>query len=157
MLYRPYVPEDFAALYAIEEICFQPPFRFDVEYMFQLVQSPNTATWIAEKEGRLVGFAIVEWTDQRTGAEGYIQTIEVTPSERGQGAGRELLARLEDSARAAGCKVIWLHVDAENAGAIHFYQARGYVYKTRAPRYYPRGRAALIYGKILEDMLDSAP
>ena len=28
MKYRPYKPEDFEALYALEEACFQPPFRF---------------------------------------------------------------------------------------------------------------------------------
>jgi hypothetical protein len=36
MLYRRYLPEDFNALYAIEEACFQQPFRFGRRYMRQL-------------------------------------------------------------------------------------------------------------------------
>ena len=150
MLYRPYLPEDFAALYAVEEICFQPPFRFDVEYMLQLVQSSNTATWIAEQDNQMAGFAIVEWTDKRNGREGYIQTIEVMPKTRGRGVGGELLRRIEASAHAASCKIIWLHVDADNIGAIHLYTTRGYVYEGSAENYYARRRTALIYRKILE-------
>ena len=150
MLYRPYLPEDFAALYAVEEICFEPPFRFDVEFMLQLVQSPNTATWIAEQDNQMAGFAIVEWTDKRNGREGYIQTIEVMPSARGRGVGEELLWRIEASAHAANCKIIWLHVDADNIGAIHLYSTCGYVYEGRAENYYARRRTALIYLKILE-------
>src|ERR1035437_7327308 len=150
MLYRCYLPEDFTALYAIEEICFQPPFRFDVDYMLQLVQSSSSATWIAEQDNRMVGFTIVDWSGARIGTERYIQTIEVIPSERGLGVGRELLARVEESAMSAGCKLIWLHVDAANAGAIHLYEARGYTLEGKAENYYARRRAALIYCKLLE-------
>lgn len=150
MLYRPYLPEDFAALYGVEEICFQPPFRFDVEYMLELVQSSNAATWIAEQGNQMAGFAIVEWTDKRIRREAYIQTIEVMPPERGRGVGGQLLQRIETSARAVNCKIIWLHVDADNIGAIHLYTTRGYVCEGRAENYYARRRAALIYRKILQ-------
>lgn len=153
MRYRRYVAEDFAALYAIEEICFQPPIRFDIKYMSRLVHSPETATWIAEQDVRMAGFAIVEWTDERNGREGYIQTIEVMPSARGRGVGGELLRRIEASAHAANCKIIWLHVDADNIGAIHLYTTSGYVYEGRAGNYYARGRAALIYCRTLESIL----
>ncbi len=50
MLYRLYQPGDFPALYAVEELCFEPPFRFSRTYMRQLIESPNAATWIAEEE-----------------------------------------------------------------------------------------------------------
>ena len=40
MLYRPYQPGDFVQLYAVEELCFDPPFRFDQQYiMFLLTYS----------------------------------------------------------------------------------------------------------------------
>ena len=101
MLYRAYSEQDFAALYAIEELCFQPPFRFGRRQMRQLVQSGNTATWIAEQEGRMCGFAVAEWTAHVGRIAAYIQTIEVAPDWRGQGVGGELLGRVEASARAA--------------------------------------------------------
>jgi len=149
VVYRLYNPGEFASLYAIEEICFQQPFRFGRRYMRNLVESAGTATWIAEEDGRMAGFAIAEWAEGRSGVAAYIQTIEVLPEARGRGVGAELLVRLEGSARAAGAGLIWLHVDAENAGAIRLYEARGFHPEGRAENYYPKGRAALIYSKTL--------
>jgi ribosomal protein S18 acetylase RimI-like enzyme len=151
MLYRLYKPEDFAALYAIEELCFQPPFRFGRGYMRQLVLDPETATWIAEDNAAMAGFAIVEWGEGKQGPIAYIETLEVLPGRRGQGIGGQLLGRIEASARAAGVRVIWLHVDEENAAAIRLYEANGYRRQGREENYYPRGRAALIYTKTIEN------
>ena len=148
MLYRLYQPEDFDSLYAIEELCFQPPHRFRRRYMRQLVSRANSATWIAEEQGSLRGFAIVEWSERKSGINAYIQTIEVVPTERGRGVGRELLGRIEGSARAAKAAAIWLHVEAENAKAIRLYEAQGYRCQGRKENYYPLGRAALIYMKL---------
>ena len=149
MLYRPYTAEDFAPLYAIEELCFQPPMRFGRGQMRRLIQRRNVVTWIAEQTGLMCGFAIVEWMRERGGIVAYIQTIEVAPDRRGQGIGGELLRRVEGSARAAGAGQIWLHVDAENAAAIRLYEANGYRIEGRRENYYPLGRAALICLKAL--------
>jgi ribosomal protein S18 acetylase RimI-like enzyme len=148
VLYRLYKPEDFVALYAIEQVCFHPPDRFSRGYMRRLVEQPNSATWIAEEDESMSGFALVEWTREAELAA-YIQTLEVVPERRGKGVGGELLRRLENSASAAGAALIWLHVDAENAAAIRVYQARGYVRHGREEDYYGRNRAALIYAKPL--------
>lgn len=147
MLYRPYKPGDFAQLYAVEELCFQPPFRFSRGYMRQLVGSSEAATWIAEEDTQLAGFAIVDWSTESGELAAYIQTVEVAPAFRGQGAGSELMRLVEDSAQNAGARTIWLHVDAENAAAIRLYQARGYAKLGREEHYYARNRPALIYSK----------
>jgi len=150
MLYRPYQSGDFAALYAIEESCFQPPLRFSRAYMRKLVESPRCATWIAEEDGKMMGFAIVDLKASSGQQGAYIQTLEVSPDRRGQGIGSELLSRVESSARDAGAQSIWLHVDQENAAAIHLYEAHGYARKGREEHYYARHRPAFIYGKSLE-------
>jgi ribosomal protein S18 acetylase RimI-like enzyme len=158
MIYRPYRPEDFALLYAVEEICFEPPLRFSRGYMKRLVMSARAATWIAEEGAEMAGFAIVEWKDEAGSVSGYIQTIEVAPGKRRLGIGGELMRRVEQSARSAGAEAIWLHVDAENAGAIRLYEAHGYRREGGEANFYPRGRAALIYAKALAEALDqSAP
>jgi ribosomal-protein-alanine N-acetyltransferase len=149
VLYRIYTPEDFAELYAIEAACFEPPFRFGRGYMRQLVGLSNVATWIAAEDGKMAGFAIVEWTVDAGEIIAYIQTIEVIPDRRGYGIGGELLRRIEGSARAAGAQVIWLHVDAENTSALRIYQAHGFHREGMEENYYPLGRAALIYAKPL--------
>ena len=91
MQYRPFAPEDFEQLYAIEKACFAPPLRFDRRYMRSLVRRKTGAVWIAEEDGRMAGFAIVEWNRRRQGLQAYIQTLEVAPGARGQG-GEALLA-----------------------------------------------------------------
>jgi ribosomal protein S18 acetylase RimI-like enzyme len=147
MQYRLYIPSDFAALYAIEEICFQPPLRFSRAYMRRLIQSQTSATWIAEEENDMAGFAIVEWSLTTRGVRAYIPTIEVTPVQRKKGVGRELLSRLEDSAQEAGAATIDLHVDTENAGAIHLYESRGYTRMGKDDHFYAPGRGAFLYRK----------
>lgn len=149
MLYRLYEPADFEALYDLEEACFQPPLRFPRRYMRQLVTCSRAATWLAEDERGLAGFAIVEWLKSADASVAYIETIEVSAERRGQGIGSQLLSRSENSARAAGARIIWLHVDAENTSAIHLYEARGYQHKGREENFYGQHRPALIYVKSL--------
>ena len=151
MLFRTYKLEDFVALYAIEERCFQAPLSFSRRTMRQLVNSPHAATWIAEDDERMAGFSIVQWAEEAGRVIAYIQTIEVAPEQLRQGIGNELLRRIEASARAAGAQTIWLHVDAANAGAIGLYEANGYRSEGREENYYARDRAALIYAKPLGD------
>ena len=149
MNYRLFQPDDFHDLYAIEELCFQPPQRFTRRYMRQLVASPDAATWIAEEHGRMVAFAIVEWAQQITGVVAYIATLEVLPERRGSGIGAELLRRLEGSANAERAIQIWLHVDVENTAAIRLYERSGYRNTDRVDHYYARNRPAAIYLKNL--------
>ncbi len=150
MHYRLYKPSDFDALYAVEELCFEPPFRFSRAYMRQSIQSSRSATWIAEENKELAGFAIVEWAEEQGKTVAYIVTLETHPSWRRRGIGAELLRRIEDSARAAGAGVIWLHVDAENSAAIRLYESHSYARRGREEHFYARNRAALIYAKSLK-------
>jgi len=152
MLYRLFQPDDFAQLYAIEEICFQPPLRFSRAFMRKLTEGQRFVTWIAERDGQLTGFAIVDLKATFEKFAAYIQTIEVAPEQRGQGIGSELLTRVECSAHNADAHSIWLHVDTENKGAIGLYEARGYMRKGREEHFYARHRAAFVYRKSLLEL-----
>jgi ribosomal protein S18 acetylase RimI-like enzyme len=149
MHYRLYLPADFPPLYAIEELCFQPPLRFPRPYMRRVVDNPDSATWIAEESEKMAGFANVEWAGPAPDRYAYIQTLEVSPEHRRRGIAHQLLTRLEASAQKAGALTIWLHVDAENAPAIRLYEAHGYQKQGREEHYYARHRAAEIYSKPL--------
>lgn len=147
--YRLYQPGDFAALYAIEEACFEPPLRFPRAYMRQLAGSRHGVAWIAEEDGQMAGFAIAEWSSTGAQIVAYIATLEVALGFRKRGIGGELLRRLETSAENAGAAWMWLHVDAENAPAIHMYESHRYQCQDREEDYYGQHRAALIYAKAL--------
>ena len=150
MHYRLYRPGDFPQLYAIEQLCFQPPFRFPRRYMQQLVTSPTAATWIAEEDEQMTAFAIVEWSSDSENTTAYIQTLEVAPSQRKRGIATQLLHRLETSASTAGATAIGLHVAEQNTPAIHLYQAHGYQPHGREVHYYAQGIPALTFTKPLD-------
>ena len=150
MIYRRYMADDFAALYSIEERCFESRFRFGKGYMQHLIGSGESATWIAEEDGQMVAFAIVGWgTNSRQGG-GYLQTVEVLSDYRGRGVAAKLIALAETSARLANAQEMWLHVDVENDAAIRLYEKCGYRRRGRKEHFYARGRSALVYGKPLE-------
>lgn len=149
MFYRLYRPQDFPALYAIEEICFQPPFRFSRSIMRSLVSATTAATWIAEEQKQMAGFAIVHWAPEPDGPIAYIQTIEVAPGQRNRGVARELLKLLENSATTAGARAIWLHVAEANAPAIRLYESCGYLPQGREENFYAQDIHAFIYEKVL--------
>lgn len=149
MHYRLYHPDDFPSLYAIEELCFQPPIRFPRRYMKRLVERSDSATWVAEERGKRAGFAIVDWDGAPPDRSAYIQTIEVAPDFRRRGVGTELLNHLEASAQSAGAAEIWLHVDVHNEIAIQLYQSRGYRLQGRQDHYYARHHPADLYAKQL--------
>ena len=155
MLYRLFQPANFPQLYAIEEICFQPPLRFSCALMRKLTESTQNATWIAEEDGQLAGFAIVDLKAGSDRRAAYIQTIEVLPERRGQGIGDELLRRVESSARESAAKAIWLHVATDNSAAIRLYEAHGYSRQGREEHYYARHQPAFIYSKVLSPSVPS--
>ena len=80
----------------------------------------------------------------------YIQTLEVLPAHRSRGVGRELLRRVEESAKSAGAHVIWLHVAESNAPAIRLYEGHGYSQQGREENFYAKGIPALLYAKPLD-------
>ncbi|MDR3736922.1 MAG: N-acetyltransferase [Acidobacteriaceae bacterium] len=149
MRLRPYIPEDFAVLYAIEEQCFESPFRFGRQSMKKLLEARCSAAWIAELDGAMAGFAIVEWTEATQEITAYIQTLEVAPAFRSRGLGAALLAQCENSAREAGAFILWLHVADENAGAIRLYESHGFNRLANEADFYAPGRGAHVYAKPL--------
>ena len=150
MNYRLYREDDFTQLYEIELACFVPPFRFSRQVMRRLVADPRSATWIAEEQEQLAGFAIVFWAQPPEQPLAYIQTLEVAPTQRNRGIARELLHRVEESAKSADAHVIWLHVAEANAPAIRLYETHGYTLQGREANYYGRGIPALLYAKPIE-------
>jgi len=150
MDYRFYREDDFTQLYAIELACFEPPFRFSRNTMRQLIADPSSATWIAEEDEQMAGFAIIYWAQPPEQPLAYIQTLEVAPSQRNRGIASELLRRVEESAKSAGAHVIWLHVAETNMSAIRLYEAHGYSQQGREENFYAKGIPALLYAKPIE-------
>jgi phosphinothricin acetyltransferase len=95
--------------------------------MLDTRHAAGRATFVAEKDGRVVGFASY---DQFRPGSGYAPTVEhsimLAEGARGHGLGRALMNVLEDHARNAGHHSIIAGVSGANPDGIAFHAALGY-------------------------------
>jgi GNAT superfamily N-acetyltransferase len=88
---------------------------------------PGSATFVAELDGEVVGFAGVgRPRDDEAGTDGELYAIYLHPSRWDQGIGRALLERAEDSMRAHGFEQAILWVMEGNERGERFYRAAGW-------------------------------
>jgi ribosomal-protein-alanine N-acetyltransferase len=147
---RPGLAKDIPAMHRLDELCFDPPFRFDFHTMRRFATQPGAMVVLAESGWQLCGFAIVSiWRKRREPARGYVTTLDVDPAHRRQGLARLIMQECERRAAAAGAASMLLHVFAGNEAAIRFYQSQGYVRLSEAKAFYGPGRDGLLYEKRL--------
>ena len=146
---RLFVASDLPSLYAIEETCFLPPVRFSRSLIRSLAFDPNFRTWLGMVDDVRAGFAVVGLIGEEDPASAYIWTIEVLPAFRRLGVARQLLMRVEESAREAGCAAIELHVSERNRDAAALYEACGFVRFGSTPDFYGWGEDGLRLKKAL--------
>jgi ribosomal-protein-alanine N-acetyltransferase len=150
MTLRDYRPSDLDALVALDDLCFEPPFRFSRSAMRRFAAAKDARVTLAETaEGSLAGFCILHIERLSPHPVGYIVTLDVAPGHRRKGLAGELMQRAEEQAREAGCAAVVLHVFTGNATAIRFYERRGYLFSQLVAGFYGSGTDALVYRKQL--------
>ena len=88
---------------------------------------PGSATFVVEDGGEVVGFASVGASrEEDAEREGELYAIYLHPSRWGDGIGRALLQRAEESMRSSGFRRALLWVLAGNERAERFYRAAGW-------------------------------
>ena len=83
---------------------------------------PNGAFFVADDGERLV--ACAGW--RRHGSDAELKRMFTAAAARGRGLGRRMLATVEDSARAAGCRRLILETGDRQPEAIGLYRSAGY-------------------------------
>ncbi len=103
----------------------------DIVYWRKGIENIGATTYVAETSGEIVGFVAVDVaTEKHTQLQpvcfARIGSICVSESSRGQGIGRELMARAEHWAVSNGAVDIRLNVWSFNQSAFRLYEELGY-------------------------------
>jgi diamine N-acetyltransferase len=102
------------------------------EYIAAVIASEESALFVAESEGRIVG---VIHAEVRQAPDFpllvprryvHVDDLAVSESSRRQGVGQALMERTQEWAAGKGLTEIELHVWEFNSGAIAFYEQLGY-------------------------------
>ena len=140
---RDYRAGDSEAMHALDVVCFEPVFQFSRRAMRGFAEARGAITVLAEANGELVGFCVVQMEEQL----GYVVTLDVAASWRRQGLARRLMDEVESRVRAAGGLGMVLHVYKGNLGAMRFYESMEYGRAGMVQGFYGRGLDALVYRK----------
>lgn len=143
---REYRAGDLEAMWALDVACFEPIFQFSKRAMRLFADAPGALVVVAEGDGELVGFAIVQI---EAASAGYVVTLDVAEAWRRQGLARRLMVEVEAKATAAGAAKIELHVYVRNGAAVQLYERMGYARVALAESFYAPRIDAFVYRKAL--------
>jgi ribosomal protein S18 acetylase RimI-like enzyme len=146
MRLRPFHPDDLETLHEIDQTCFPPGISYSRDELIEFIRHPYACTWVAEDEGRIVGFLIANREPRRIG---HVVTIDVIEAWRRHGVGSRLIDAAEEWARKQGLLLIYLETAEDNRPAHRFYKARGYRRVEKIEQYYTDGTAAWVMIKKL--------
>jgi ribosomal-protein-alanine N-acetyltransferase len=151
MRLREYNNSDLGTIFALDEVCFEPAFRFSARTMRQFAEARNALTVVAENEAtsEIAGFCIAHVERAGKGLRAYVMTLDVAPRHRRHGLAREMMQLIERQAVGAECEAAVLHVSTDNVGAIAFYEGEGYERSHMVKSFYGLGRHAYVYRKTL--------
>lgn len=146
MRVRDFEPSDLPRLSEIDQACFAPGIAYSCEELARFIGHRSSRTWVAEEDGRIVGFVVAGRQPVRVG---HIITIDILEGFRRRGIGKKLMGIAESWARRARLELMFLETAEDNLAAQKFYEARGYRKIEKVEQYYSNGQAAWVMVKRL--------
>src|SRR4026209_908488 len=113
--------------------------RWTAKRVAASIRAANVNVLVARANGRIVGFAIMRYSDD----DAHLDLLAVAPAYRRSGVARQLLQWLEKCAVVAGIFKVELEVRSENEGSRRFYERMGYHDLVQLPGYYQGKESAL--------------
>jgi [ribosomal protein S18]-alanine N-acetyltransferase len=142
---RSYAPDDFEALFEIDQACYPPEVAYSRRELRAYLRFQGADCVIAEDSGKPVGFCLTAHRD----GQGYIVTIDVLESHRGKHVGASLLAESERRLAANCVSEIDLETATDQQSVVAFWLKHGYRKRGIKKDYYPGGRDAFSMVKQL--------
>ncbi len=119
--------------------------KYDAARVTRAIRQRDTVVLAACERGAVVGFAVMEFGDERA----HLVLLAVQPGRRRCGIGRALVDWLTETARTAGIASLHLELRSNNEAARRFYRALGFSETVLLPRYYKGRESALRMIKLL--------
>ncbi|HEX7717389.1 MAG TPA: GNAT family N-acetyltransferase [Marmoricola sp.] len=143
---RPARAGDVDAVVALEAAC-QGPDAWSAWLVRDGIEGalPTVHYLVAERDGQVVGYAVASYA----GDIAELQRIGVVAGARRSGVATALLDEVVAEGPGTGVNRLLLEVREDNAGALAFYAARGFVEIDRRARYYRDGAAAVVMRRPL--------
>jgi [ribosomal protein S18]-alanine N-acetyltransferase len=133
-------PQDFEALHALDQSCFEPDISYSRAELRGFLRLPTLEGAVAEKDGAIAGFVI---SYRAPGNVGHVVTLDVAAEHRRSGVGRALMEEVMRRLARCHVKKYRLEVDARNTAAAAFYESFGFRESRRLPDYYGDGREGI--------------
>jgi ribosomal-protein-alanine N-acetyltransferase len=130
---------DVAGVVALERGIAEAPHWAEAEYVAILNKGDGAIRrcfFVAEAEGRLLGFAVGKVIGSDVDGLGELESVAVDAAARRRGVGRALCAAVADWCREQGVAALELEVRAGSGGAIALYAGMGFVVAGRRAGYY---------------------
>jgi ribosomal-protein-alanine N-acetyltransferase len=133
---------DVAGVVALERAIAEAPHWAEAEYaaLVDVDRVVDDAVrrcfFVAEAEGRLLGFAVGKVIGSDAEGLGELESLAVEVAARRGGVGRALCAAVAEWCRGQGVRALELEVRAGSAGAIALYAGMGFVVAGRRVGYY---------------------
>jgi ribosomal-protein-alanine N-acetyltransferase len=132
---RNYQPQDFEALYAIDQACYQSGIAYSRRDLRNYLRFPGADCLVAENDNQIAGFILTAHDSHWA----YIITIDVLEPHRRHGIGTMMLREAERALSANGVQQVALETATNNASAIAFWKKHGYRTQGIRKDYYPGG------------------
>jgi len=147
---RPAGPADFAAVAALEVLCFEAARRSAPRNLRHSLRSAAQRVILAEEDsGGVVGALVCLLYPKRI----RLYSLCTHPRAGGRGIGRALIAAGESLARELGKRVVSLEAAERDPRLVRWYQDQGYRVCRTLPDYYAPGIHALRLVKVLTPSL----
>ena len=121
MALRPVHANDLPTLLALDDVAFDPIWRFDRGHFMEMLVTTGHSV-LAERQGEPVGYAITDVL----GDTGFVVRLAVHPESQGLGIGSQILADALEYCHASGAGLVRLNTQESNISSHLLYQRFGF-------------------------------
>jgi len=104
---------------------------YTLDALTQLFHAPLTNGFVAEVDGRIVGYVKTKFNKEEN--RFYVSSLYILPDRQGMGLGGKLMVAAEALAKTLGADATWLGVMTQNTPALEWYKRHGFTFVEEAP------------------------